>query len=65
MHTPLKDPSSADHDEVILFIKNLTKLRDTLEEKNAILESESDRSVAVLESEVARLGKELKTAQEW
>ena len=29
MSTPIKG-SSADHDEVVLFIKNLSKLRDTL-----------------------------------
>jgi hypothetical protein len=64
MSTPPKDASSS-NDEVILFIKHLTKLRDVLEEKNALLESESDRSVAVLENEVARLSGEAKQAQEW
>lgn len=48
--TTSKDPPPT-NDEVVLFIKHLSKLKDTLEEKNAILESESDRTIAVLESD--------------
>lgn len=63
LSTPAREGSSSD--EVVLFIKHLTKLRDTLEEKNALLESENGSSVAVLEGEVARLGGEARRAQEW
>jgi uncharacterized small protein (DUF1192 family) len=65
----LSTPSTAakdqppSNDEVVLFIKHLTKLKDTLEEKNAILESESDRTLAVLESEMSRLKAELAATQ--
>lgn len=46
-----------DSDEAVLFIKHLTKLRDALEEKNAIMETEYDRTIAVLESDLSRVKK--------